>query len=157
MAGGVHNACEGRGGPTGAADRIPTSLDINRRAAEIGGHVRISAMGSDDARDDVLIARSGLIRAEVATASTVVINLVYKVAFPVAIEICAADRNHIGRRTRVNTHPRAGIAGGGEKDGFLVGKVRVPPEFLADFRVAPTHADHTSSSCGYELGSQCYR
>src|ERR1035438_2577280 len=112
MAGGVHNACEGRGGPTGAADRIPTSLHVNRRTAEIGGHVRISAMAPDYARDAVLIARSGLIRAEVATASTVVVNLVYKVAFPVAIEICAADRNHIGRRTRVNAYAQAGITGG---------------------------------------------
>src|ERR1017187_1618991 len=157
MAGGVHNACEGRGGPTGAADRIPTSLDINRRAAEIGGHVRISAMGSDDARDAVLIARSGLIRAEVATASTVVVNLVYKVAFPVAIEICAADRNHIGRRTRVNAYAQAGITGGREKDSFLVRKVLVPPKFLADLRVSPAHADHAASSCGHELGGKRYR
>src|ERR1035438_9600098 len=157
MTGGIDDACEGRRGPTGTAHRVPTSLDVNRRAAIIGGHVRISALASDYARDAVLIARSGLIRAEVATASTVVVNLIYEVAFSVAIEMCASDRNHIGRRARINTHAQAGIAGGREEDDFLVRKVLVPPQFLADFRVAPAHADHSASSGGHKPGGQCDR
>src|SRR6202451_1713849 len=151
-AAGVPDSREGGRGQTVPADGIPVAFEINRSATEIGGHVGISALGSDDAFHAILICGPGLVGAEVAASTAGVVNLACEIAAGIAVKVSASDGDDVGRRAGINVDSEASVTGCGEKDDALGGEIFVPGEFLTDFGVAPAHADPAASCAGDELG-----
>src|SRR5579863_4135860 len=81
----IHDSGKRRGSPTGAAHLTP-ALKVDCSTAVIGSYVGEPAFASNDALDDVLVARSGLIRTDAAATAASVVLLVGEIPVIIPVE-----------------------------------------------------------------------